>query len=86
MEFWGKVGKSRITSDTTGGEERIGGGRDVEVGKVKGMEVTIENDDLIGEEDEDAIRDMRELAKSINIGEVERVLKVRCYVFSVLYL
>jgi hypothetical protein len=70
LEFWGKVGKSAIKSATSGR------GTDLDDATKKGMEVKIENDDLIGEEDEEAAKDMREMAKHIDVTEVERVLKV----------
>jgi hypothetical protein len=62
LEFWGRVGKSKIDVDD---------GR-----KTAGMDVAIENDDLIGEENEEETRDVREMAKVVDAGEVEHVLKV----------
>jgi hypothetical protein len=72
LEFWGKLGKSVIKSETVGRNPD-----DTEQSEQKEMEVKIENDDLIGEEDEEAsAKDMREMAKTIDVTEVERVLKV----------
>jgi hypothetical protein len=72
LEFWGKVRKSAITTETVARNVASSDGLDK-----KGMEVKIENDDLIGEEDEDASAvDMREMAKTVDVTEVERVLKV----------
>jgi len=71
LEFWGKVRKSAITNQIIARNVAPNDQLDT-----KGMEVKIENDDLIGEEDEEASAvDMRQMAKTVDVSEVERVLK-----------
>lgn len=71
LEFWGKLGKSVIKSETVGR-----GAADIGQNEQKAMQVKIGNEDLVGEEDEEAsAKDQREMAKNIDVTEVERVLK-----------
>jgi hypothetical protein len=64
LDFWGRAGKSGVAS----------------LEQAEGMEVKVENDDLIGENDgakdeEWEERDVRAMASRVDVSEVERVLR-----------